>query len=122
LPAPLRVPSPSSAPRRWDRISHSPPAPDPRPHAAPWQTSAWPGLDALPQFRSAPEKSRPASWSARPATTGYYAASGKNSAPDTRSGSPTTLPPNAPSRAALHREPVDPPPDPPISLPAALAT
>ena len=50
------------------------------------------------------------------------AATERTSAPDTKSATPATPPPIAPSRAALHRGHSDPSPDPPSSPPAAPAT
>src|SRR5579872_6084512 len=117
-----RTPPPEGGLRPADRVSHSPPAPDPPPHAAPSQTLTSPARDALPQSRSAPATSRPASSSAPPATTGSNAVSERTSAPDTKSETPATPPPIAPTRAALHRGLFDPFLDPPSSLPTAPAT
>src|SRR5579862_7654906 len=102
-----RDPLPAIGPVLSDLVSHSRPAPDRPPHAAPWQTSASPARDALPRSRSRPARLRRASWSAPPARIGYYAATGKTSTPDTKSATRATLPPSAPSRAALRPSPSD---------------
>src|SRR5579864_8503249 len=121
-PVRLQTPPPEAGLRPVDRVSHSPPAPDPPPHAAPSQTLTSPARDALPQSRSTPATSHPASSSAPPATTGSNAASERTLAPDTKSATPATPPPIAPTRAALHRGLSDPSPDPPSCLPTAPAT
>src|SRR6476646_10245920 len=98
LPMPTvapHTPCRSSVPAPPDRTPHSLPAPDPLPHAAPWQTSASPVPDAPPQSPSAPMTKHPASSSERPATTDYYAVIGRTSARDRRSAPPATPPPIA---------------------------